>query len=171
MEAEGVPSNPEEIPPPPRRKCPPSQKTFFALWGAAMLFFTLLETEFKNCNFTDFSQKDICPLHIPDVGNVAKKEKMSHSVPNKSKKNPNTNCLSGMACPKCGNFESLEIETLGVIDGTKRVSRFWTLVTDEGTENPVTVGETECPEDGKIACPACDFEGTDKDFFDSTSNL
>ena len=80
--------------------------------------------------------------------------------------NPNTNCLRSRRCLKCGHHESLEIETVGVIEGTKRTSRFWTLVRDDGTEKPVTVGDTIEPIDGKIACPECDFVGTHQEFDD-----
>lgn len=80
--------------------------------------------------------------------------------------NPNTNCLAEKRCPKCGNCDSLEIETLGVIEGTKHTTRFWALVTDDGFDNPLTRGDTEEPDDGKVACPDCGFEGYHKDFDD-----
>lgn len=82
------------------------------------------------------------------------------------KPNPNSNCLAGKRCPTCGNHESLEVETLGVIEGTTRVSRFWTRVTDDGTENPVTVGDTEEPDDGYTICPECGHEGPNAEFDD-----
>jgi hypothetical protein len=37
---------------------------------------------------------------------------------------PNTNCLQGMRCPKCGHEDSFKIEVIAIV-----------LVTDDGAED------------------------------------
>jgi len=64
---------------------------------------------------------------------------------------PNTNCLEGMKCPKCGQENSLKIEATCIF-----------TVTDDGTEdegNGHEWGDTNYCE-----CPDCEHHGTVADF-------
>ena len=63
---------------------------------------------------------------------------------------PNTNCLEGIRCPKCGHEDSFKIEATVVA-----------LVTDEGTED---FGDVEWDEDHYCECDDCHYFGTIKDF-------
>ena len=65
-------------------------------------------------------------------------------------KNPNTNCLEGLACPKCKSFGPFAIDCKAFFD-----------VNDDGTDNARDVRW-----DGysTAVCKECDFSGTVKDF-------
>lgn len=58
-------------------------------------------------------------------------------------KNPNTNCLAGYACPKCGSFGPFSIECTATFD-----------VSDDGTDNPREVGWSA---KSKASCHECKF--------------
>lgn len=64
--------------------------------------------------------------------------------------NPNTNCLEGIACPKCGHTEDFNIYMSSWID-----------ITDDGTGDH---GDTEWGDNSAIQCKACDHEGTVAEF-------
>ena len=63
--------------------------------------------------------------------------------------NPNTNCLEGMRCPKCGSYGPLEIAVLV----TARVS-------DGGSDVPAQDHEWHDDSPAKCAEPDCEFTGT-----------
>jgi hypothetical protein len=58
----------------------------------------------------------------------------------------NTNCLRGIACPKCGNDSRIYIEAITMAE-----------VTDDGAE---TFGDMEWDGDSYAECPACEHRGT-----------
>jgi hypothetical protein len=58
-------------------------------------------------------------------------------------KNPNTNCLEGLACPNCGSFGPFSIECTATFD-----------VSDDGTDNCREVGWSA---KSKASCHECDF--------------
>ena len=61
-------------------------------------------------------------------------------------KNPNTNCLLGMRCPKCGSYGPLYIE-----------SRVLVKVFDDGTDG--TDYSPEWDDDSYCECSACHYSG------------
>lgn len=63
---------------------------------------------------------------------------------------PNTNCLEGMICPKCGQYERFSIVAVAVFD-----------VTDEEIEEYYDV-EWDC--ENHCRCPSCNFSGKIGDF-------
>ncbi len=63
---------------------------------------------------------------------------------------PNTNCLAGIKCPKCGSEDRFKIETTTIFE-----------VTDDGTDVHEDVGWDD---DSYIECMACAHHGTIKDF-------
>ena len=58
----------------------------------------------------------------------------------------NTNCLQGIACPKCGQNARMIIEV-----------RSLAVVTDEGAE---TFGDMDWDDDNYAECPECGFPDT-----------
>jgi hypothetical protein len=86
-------------------------------------------------------------------------------------KNPNTNCLEGRRCPKCGSYGPFTVLT-----------RQWVSIHDDGTDDPPKgYGDIEYEEDAAARCqgwPAgdrdepvqfaeeCDFEGKWGDFLE-----
>ena len=64
---------------------------------------------------------------------------------------PNTNCLEGMRCPKCGQEDRLKIEVPLMCE-----------VTDNGSE--VIDGDHFWNESSFCHCPECDHEGKLCDF-------
>ncbi len=67
---------------------------------------------------------------------------------------PNTNCLDGMRCPKCGAYEPFAIEI-----------RMTVSITDDGFEWPRS--EDNNPywdEDSPCRCEECDYDGDVRDF-------
>jgi hypothetical protein len=64
---------------------------------------------------------------------------------------PNSNCLSGLQCPKCGSLEPFAI-------GVTTTFRVY----DSGTDNQL--GNTEWDDDSYCECCQCVFTGTVKDF-------
>jgi hypothetical protein len=64
--------------------------------------------------------------------------------------NENTNCLQGIACPKCGCGEGFKIAATAVF-----------TVTDDGTECD---GDVEWQDDDFIQCGACYHGGEVADF-------
>ena len=63
----------------------------------------------------------------------------------------NTNCLEGMACPKCGQEQALLI-----------VVTSWVTMTDDGTDG---MADTEWDESSPCQCPECDHFGVAHEFF------
>ena len=63
----------------------------------------------------------------------------------------NTNCLEGMACPKCGQTESLHIAVTS-----------WVKMTDDGTDG---MTDTEWDENSPCQCLECDHFGLAHEFF------
>ncbi len=64
---------------------------------------------------------------------------------------PNTNCLEGVRCPKCGHEDSFII-----------AARIDVLVTDDGTDD--TRGDYTWEDDSFCACDNCNHHGTVLDF-------
>lgn len=64
--------------------------------------------------------------------------------------NPNTNCLKGMACPKCGSFGPFAIDCASLFD-----------VSDEGTD---LARDVRWDGESVTICQDCDFTGKVKDF-------
>lgn len=62
----------------------------------------------------------------------------------------NTNCLEGIACPKCGNESRFRIQV-----------RTLANVTDDGAE---TFGDMEWDDSSYAECPECGRHGTLADF-------
>ncbi|CAH7387737.1 hypothetical protein VCHA53O466_50003 [Vibrio chagasii] len=96
----------------------------------------------------------------------------------------NTNCLSGLHCPKCLSLEPLLIETTGLDPEGKEMMSSSSLLScdeepikyiakwyDEGSDE--TVGGTEWSEDSTCECCNCGREGTIRDFTleNSTTSL
>jgi hypothetical protein len=65
-------------------------------------------------------------------------------------KTANSNCLSGMQCPKCHSLEPLKIEVKTIV-----------AVFDDGTDDH---GDTHWDDDSYCECCECGFCGTVKDF-------
>ncbi len=63
---------------------------------------------------------------------------------------PNTNCLEGIRCPKCGHEDSFKIEATVVV-----------LVTDDGTDD---FGDCEWDDNHYCECGECAHSATVKDF-------
>jgi len=63
---------------------------------------------------------------------------------------PNTNCLDGIRCPKCGSYEPFSI-----------VVTTYCTVYDSGVEEH---SDTEWDDDAYCRCVACDYAGTVADF-------
>lgn len=63
----------------------------------------------------------------------------------------NTNCLTGLACPKCGFDEHFQIAVTG-----------FTLVTDEGFER---VEDADWDDNSAIFCTECGHFGIVRDFY------
>lgn len=63
---------------------------------------------------------------------------------------PNTNCLEGIRCPKCGHEDAFKIETKVLV-----------LVTDDGAED---FGDSEWDSNHYCECDNCHYSGTIKDF-------
>ena len=59
---------------------------------------------------------------------------------------PNTNCLDGMRCPKCGSEEPFRIAVQTIM-----------TVYDTGTEEQE---DTEWEDDSYCSCKKCEWEGT-----------
>ena len=68
---------------------------------------------------------------------------------------PNTNCLEGIRCPKCGHEDAFKIEAKVLV-----------LVTDDGTED---LGHSEWDSNHYCECDNCHYSGTIKDFTLPTS--
>lgn len=66
----------------------------------------------------------------------------------------NTNCLEGMACPKCGSEGPFKI-----------VITAWALMFDDGIEE---TDESEWDDESPCICHECNHLGTVKDFEDET---
>ncbi len=62
----------------------------------------------------------------------------------------NTNCLAGIACPRCGYDERFSIVGVCTFD-----------VTDDGSE---AVGDHEWDDESTIVCASCSLLGKIKDF-------
>lgn len=62
----------------------------------------------------------------------------------------NTNCLEGMACPKCGEEEPFNIEMKSVF-----------TIYDQGTDS---YGDTEWGDESYCECLHCHFYGTVANF-------
>lgn len=67
----------------------------------------------------------------------------------------NVNCLKGFRCPECGHEECFIIDTIGLIEGHKKPSEFKAIYTDDGFDNPLTVGDTEFVDGGVTNCLGC----------------
>lgn len=65
----------------------------------------------------------------------------------------NSNCLEGMACPKCGNSRKFRI-----------VVTAWATLVDSGV---VSFGDTEWDEKSRCICESCGFEGVAGQFHGS----
>ncbi len=65
-------------------------------------------------------------------------------------KNPNVNCLQGLACPNCGSFGPFAIDCKAFFD-----------VSDDGTDN---ARDVRWDEYSTTVCQACDFTGKLKMF-------
>lgn len=63
---------------------------------------------------------------------------------------PNTNCLEGIRCPKCGSDKRFNIAVT-----------VWAEFTDNGSE---TYGDNEHDENSAIQCCECDHAATVYDF-------
>jgi hypothetical protein len=75
----------------------------------------------------------------------------------------NRNCLEGFKCPMCGHEDAFIIETSGVIEGQKKPSQFKARYTDDGFDNPLTVGDTCFVDGGMTICDECGYTNlTDK---------
>jgi len=66
---------------------------------------------------------------------------------------PNTNCLEGVRCPRCGYEDAFLINALVTV-----------LVTDDGTEDQG--GDYEWDGDAYCACADCKFAGRLRDFWE-----
>ncbi len=67
-----------------------------------------------------------------------------------SAESKNTNCLEGVACPKCGQDDYMRVQGTAVF-----------ILTDDGTDDHAGA----CYDDDSWAnCPECNFTGTLKDF-------
>ena len=66
--------------------------------------------------------------------------------------NPNSNCLEGKRCPKCGSHGPFEI-----------VVSLRVLLYDNGTDDAED-GTTEYGDDTPAMCPDCQHDGTLADF-------
>ena len=64
--------------------------------------------------------------------------------------NGNENCLEGLRCPACGEYDMLLIEVRTVIE-----------ITDEGTGD---FGDTEWDENSYCECSQCTYHGKVADF-------
>jgi hypothetical protein len=64
---------------------------------------------------------------------------------------PNTNCLEGIRCPKCGHEDSFKVEAKVLV-----------LVEDEGVTHDLSPSEFDA--DHYCECNNCYFSGTIKDF-------
>lgn len=62
----------------------------------------------------------------------------------------NTNCLTGIACPKCGNRHSFNVEVKVVVE-----------MVDQGTDG---WGDSEHDDSSYCCCNECNHEATVKDF-------
>ena len=69
----------------------------------------------------------------------------------------NTNCLEGMACPKCGSEGPFRMEMTSIF-----------TIFDDGTDG---YEDTNWDEHSYCNCKECDFEGVVKDFQYSVSGL
>jgi hypothetical protein len=79
-------------------------------------------------------------------------DKANESGVNEERSNPNTNCLDGKQCPKCGSYGPLEIKV------SMRV-----LLYDEGTDD-ADDGSIEYDDDAPAMCYACRYAGKLGDF-------
>ena len=70
---------------------------------------------------------------------------------NDERKGPNTNCLDGMRCPRCGSYEPFTIYGL---TGNA-------VVYDEGTEEVTGI---EWEDDAECKCGRCEFDGLVREF-------
>ncbi len=67
--------------------------------------------------------------------------------------NPNTNCLEGMQCPRCGSYSPFRITVTSVVN-----------MADDGSEYVSGYGE-DWDDDSHAWCPSpCNFEGAVRDF-------
>ncbi len=67
--------------------------------------------------------------------------------------NPNTNCLEGMQCPRCGNYGPFHIAVTTVVN-----------MADDGSQYVSGYGE-EWNDDSHAWCPSpCDFDGAVRNF-------
>lgn len=71
------------------------------------------------------------------------------------KENPNENCLAGMECPECGNFD--------VFDIMVKQERY-VKVTDDGTDSFAFEGDIEWDGHSACRCVACGHEATVAEF-------
>ena len=67
-------------------------------------------------------------------------------------KNPNSNCLEGRRCPRCGSYGPFEIAV-----------QTWALLRDDGTDDPRD-STVEFDEDSSAKCLDCEYEGKFGDF-------
>ena len=65
---------------------------------------------------------------------------------------PNTNCLKGMACPKCNSEGPFGIEITLVVE-----------FSDDGSD-PFPEGDSEWDDESYCECRSCSFSGTVGDF-------
>ena len=72
-------------------------------------------------------------------------------------KNPNTNCLEGMQCPKCASFGPFAI----VVTVTSEVEMH-----DDGYD--AVCGDSEWGNDSPCRCYNCDYRGEAGDFKETT---
>jgi hypothetical protein len=79
-------------------------------------------------------------------------------------KNTNKNCLKGMRCPECGQFDMLKIDTKGVQMGDSIPSTFRPTYTDDGFDDPLCDGNTRFVKGGESECPECGHEGPTRSF-------
>lgn len=73
---------------------------------------------------------------------------------------PNTNCLEGMKCPKCGSLEPFRIEVTTTA-----------IMYDEGSDYDKYGGDLDWEDESYCKCMECDFEGAVKDFKETEQEL
>lgn len=70
-----------------------------------------------------------------------------------AQENPNTNCLAGWRCPKCGYRHSFDVQVTT-----------WVTVTDDGSDFSKLNGEREYDDRSAATCNACGHEGVVSEF-------
>jgi hypothetical protein len=73
----------------------------------------------------------------------------------KNQTNPNSNCLDGKRCPKCGSYGPFEV-----------VVSMRVLLYDSGSDDAAEDGSIEYDDDALAACYACRYKGKFGDFND-----